>query len=193
MEMLEKRRLKLAKAIYRKYIISDGLVMKKIKPVTKSRIYERVRHAQLDSTLFEQAKQEVQEAMEAEAYPIFLKSNIFLMYAQEICTEQEIHKWELNSHNQETGSDKKEPINPQEKPNSKQEVNCLLPETGNDTQELNSLIQEPGSGKKEHKQKMDKSKQDVTRFLPKPVEKREWVESDISSANHNAPEQREQW
>lgn len=186
--MLDKRRLKLAKAIYRKYIISGGIVTMKIKPVTKSSIRERVRHSQLDSALFEQAKQEVQEAMEVEAYPIFLKSDIFLAYAREIHSEEENHKWELNSHKQETGNDKKELINSDQEPNSKPKVNGLTPETGNDKQELNSPIQEPGSGKNELKQKIENGKQEVPRFLSKLVEEREWVESEIASASHKGPE-----
>lgn len=169
MEMLDKRRLKLAKAIYRKYIIRGGIVAKKIKPVTKSSISERVRHTQLDSALFEQAKQEVQEAMEEEVYPIFLKSNVFLAYTRETCTEQETHRWELNIHKQETGSNKKDLMNSEQEPNSKQELNCL--------------IQVPGSDKKELKQKKE-----VVKFFPELAEEREWVGSDIASANHRAPE-----
>ncbi|MCI4394113.1 hypothetical protein PGIGA_G00164850 [Pangasianodon gigas] len=187
-DVLDKRRLKLAKAIYRKYIIGGGIVAKQIKAVTKSSIRERVRHTQLDSTLFEQARQEVQEAMEVEVYPIFLKSDVFLAYTREICAEQENHKWELNSHKQETGNDKKELINSEQEPNSKQEVNFLTPETGNDKQELNSPIQEAGSCKKELTQKTENDNQEVPRFLPELVEKREWVESEKASANHRGPE-----
>lgn len=186
-DMLDKRRLKLAKAIYRKYIISGGIVTMKIKPVTRSSIGERVRHSQLDSTLFEQAKQEVQEAMEVEAYPIFLKSDVFLTYVREIHSEQENHKCELNSQKQETGNDKKELINSEQEPNSKPKVNDLTPKTGNDKQEVNSLVQEPGSGKNELKQKMENGKQEVPRFLSKLVEEREWVESEKASANHKKP------
>lgn len=177
MEMLDKRRLKLAKAIYRKYIISGGIVEKKIKTVTKSHIRERVRHTQLDSTLFEQAKQEVQEAMEVEAYPIFLKSNIFLTYTREICTEPENH----NCHKQETGSDNKELINSEKEPNSKDEVNSLTLETGNDKQELTSPKQNPKGDTKEQKPEMQ-------RFPPNLAEKREWAGSEIGSANHKRPE-----
>ncbi|MCJ8748296.1 hypothetical protein PDJAM_G00163110 [Pangasius djambal] len=187
-DVLDKRRLKLAKAIYRKYIIGGGIVAKKIKAVTKSSIRERVRHTQLDSTLFEQAKQEVQEAMEVEAYPIFLKSDVFLAYTREICAEQENHTWELNSHKQETGNNKKELINPEQDPNSKQEVHFHTPETGNDKQEINSPIQEAGSCKKELKQKTENDNQEVPRFLPELVENREWVESEKASANHKGPE-----
>lgn len=145
---------------------------KKIKAATKSCVRERVCHMQLDSTLFEQAKQEVQEAMEAEAYPVFLKSDIFLTYAREICTEAE----NRNSHKQETGSEKKELINSEQELNNKQELNSLTQETGNDKQEVNSPIQEPESDR------------NVQRFLPKQEEEREWVGSEKASANHKRPE-----
>lgn len=187
--MLDKQRLKLAKAIYRKFIIRDGMVAKKIKPVTQSRICERVRHTQLDAALFEQAKQEVQEAMELEVYPIFLKSNVFLTYTREIYTEQENHKWELNCHKQETGSDQKKLIHSEQEPNSKQEANSLILKIGSDTQEVNGPIQEPGTGKRELQQNIENGKQEVQRPLPKLVEKREWVGSEIASANHKFPEQ----
>lgn len=177
MEMFDKRRLKLAKAIYRKYIISGGIVAKKIKTVTKSCIHERVRHIQLDSTLFEQAKQEVQEAMEVEAYPIFLKSNIFLTYTREICTEHENH----NCHKQETGSGNRELINSEQEQNIKEEVNSLTSETGNDKQEITSPKHDPEGDKKE--QKME-----VPWFPPNLSEKREWEESEIATASHKRPE-----
>ncbi|XP_047658976.1 axin-1-like isoform X2 [Tachysurus fulvidraco] len=177
MDLMNKRRLKLAKAIYRKYIISGGTVAKKIKPVTKSFINERVCGSQLDSALFQQAKQEVQEVMEVEVYPVFLKSHIFLKYTQEICNEWENHQWDLNSHKQETGNDKTEPINSKQEANSEQDANGLTPETGADKQEVNSKVQEPKSGKKE-----------VQRFLPEIVEKREWAESEIVPANHKTSE-----
>lgn len=180
--MLNKRRLKLAKAIYRKYIISGGIVAKKINPATKSSIYERVRHSQLDLALFQRAKQEVQEAMEVEVYPVFLKSHNFLTYTQGICAEEKNHQQELNSHKQEL-------INGEQKTNRHQEVNSYTPETGNDKQEVTNPIQEPESGKKDVKQKMENSKQDVSSFSSKLVQKREWVECGIALANHRRPEQ----
>ncbi|XP_026887705.2 axin-1-like [Electrophorus electricus] len=80
------RRLKLAKAIYRKYIADGGgagggIVAKKIKPATKAFIRGCVSRAQLDLALFEQAQVEVQAMMEDHAYPLFLKSDVYLNYA----------------------------------------------------------------------------------------------------------------
>ncbi|XP_046693122.1 axin-1-like isoform X2 [Silurus meridionalis] len=180
MEMLEdKRRLKLAKAIYKKYIISGGVVAKKIKPLTKSSIRERIRLTQLDSTLFQLAKQEVQKSMELEAYPLFLKSNIFLRCRQETCTEQEHHKHQLNIHTQETANSKEE-INHSEE----EHQDSLALETGNNKQEINRPIQEAESGKKELKHKRENGKQEVPRLSSRLVEETKWVEPEISSANH---------
>ncbi|XP_053333432.1 axin-1-like [Clarias gariepinus] len=171
-DILDKRRLRLAKAIYRKYITSGGIVAKKIKAATKSWIRERVRCAQLDSALFERARQEVQDAMEVETYPVFLRSDVYLTYAQDVSAEQEGHKWEGHGQKQETGSNKKEVMDSEQEPDSKQEVN--------------SLIQEPGSGTEELKQKEENV--EVPRFIPEVVEKREWVEPEIVSANHRGSE-----
>lgn len=169
---MDKRRLRLAKAIYRKYITSGGIVAKKIKAATKSWIRERVRCAQLDSALFERARQEVQDAMEVETYPVFLRSDVYLTYAQDVSAEQESHKWEGHGQKQETGSNKKEVMDSEQEPDSKQEVN--------------SLIQKPGSGTEELKQKEENV--EVPRFIPEVVEKREWVEPEIVSANHRGSE-----
>ncbi|KAG7316191.1 hypothetical protein KOW79_021057 [Hemibagrus wyckioides] len=158
-DVSNKRRVKLAKAIYRKYIITAGTVAKKLNPATKSFIQQRVGHSPLDTALFQQAKQEVQEVMELEVYPSFLKSHVFLKYTEEICTQN--HTWELNGHKQETGNDQKELIN------SEQQTNCR--------QEVNSQVQEPKRGT-----------EGVPRFFPELIEKREWAESEI--ANHSRPE-----
>ncbi|TTE81779.1 Axin-1 [Bagarius yarrelli] len=143
LDVINKRRLKLAKAIYRKYIISNGVVTKRIRAMTKNSLCERICHLELDSALFLQAKQEVQDGMEAEVYPLFLKSYLFLTNAQETCIEQKVQTWELNTHKQETG---------------------------NDQQEMNSSMQEPESGKKELKQKTENKQREVLQFFPEQVE-----------------------
>ncbi|XP_076839025.1 axin-1-like [Brachyhypopomus gauderio] len=80
------RRLKLAKAIYRKYIADrggagGGIVARKIKPATKAFIRGCVCRGQLDSSLFEQAQVEVQALMEEHTYPLFLTSDLYLGHA----------------------------------------------------------------------------------------------------------------
>ncbi|XP_063286757.1 axin-1 isoform X1 [Pelobates fuscus] len=75
------KRLKLAKAIYKKYILdSNGIVSRQIKPATKSFIKDCVLRQQIDSVMFDQAQTEIQSMMEDNTYPIFLKSDIYLEY-----------------------------------------------------------------------------------------------------------------
>ncbi|KAG8433370.1 hypothetical protein GDO86_017593 [Hymenochirus boettgeri] len=77
---LEKR-LKLAKAIYKKYILdSNGIVSRQIKPATKSFIKDCVLRQQIDPAMFDQAQMEIQSMMEDNTYPVFLKSDIYLEY-----------------------------------------------------------------------------------------------------------------
>lgn len=102
------RRLKLAKAIYRKYIAdnSSGIVARKIKPATKSFIRECVCRAQvcrvlLDSVLFEQAQVEVQALMEEHTYPLFLKSDVYLAFARRSSADQPSPRLSTSPGNQE--------------------------------------------------------------------------------------------
>ncbi|XP_062389134.1 axin-1-like [Sardina pilchardus] len=79
------KRLKLAKAIYRKYI-ADGSVSvaaRQIKPATRTFIRDCVSRARLDAALFDQAQTEVQAWMEENTYPLFLKSDVYLKHARE--------------------------------------------------------------------------------------------------------------
>ncbi|XP_063055260.1 axin-1-like [Engraulis encrasicolus] len=79
------KRLKLAKAIYRKYIAdgSGSVTARQIKPATRSFIRDCVSRQQLDASLFEQAQTEVQGWMEENTYPLFLKSDVYLKHARE--------------------------------------------------------------------------------------------------------------
>ncbi|KAM8961451.1 axin-1 isoform 1-T1 [Pelodytes ibericus] len=75
------KRLKLAKAIYKKYILdNNGIVSRQIKPATKSFIKDCVLKQQIDAAMFDQAQMEIQSMMEDNTYPIFLKSDIYLEY-----------------------------------------------------------------------------------------------------------------
>ncbi|XP_037670194.1 axin-1 [Choloepus didactylus] len=79
----EEKRLKLAKAIYRKYILdSGGIVSRHTKPATKSFIKDCIVRQQVDPATFDQAQTEIQAAMEANTYPSFLKSDIYLEYTR---------------------------------------------------------------------------------------------------------------
>ena len=78
------KRLKLAKAIYRKYIADgSGVAARQIKPATRTFIRDCVSRGQLDAALFDQAQTEVQAWMEENTYPLFLKSDVYLKHARE--------------------------------------------------------------------------------------------------------------
>ncbi|XP_063790890.1 axin-1 isoform X2 [Pseudophryne corroboree] len=75
------KRLKLAKAIYKKYILdNNGIVSRQIKPATKSFIKDCVLRQQIEPDMFDQAQMEIQSMMEDNTYPVFLKSDIYLEY-----------------------------------------------------------------------------------------------------------------
>ncbi|XP_058141590.1 axin-1 [Dasypus novemcinctus] len=75
----EEKRLKLAKAIYRKYILdSGGIVSRHTKPATRSFIKDCLVRQQVDPATFDQAQTEIQASMEADTYPSFLKSDLYL-------------------------------------------------------------------------------------------------------------------
>ncbi|XP_073504622.1 axin-1 isoform X2 [Phyllobates terribilis] len=75
------KRLKLAKAIYKKYILdNNGIVSRQIKPATKSFIKDCVLRQQIEPDMFDQAQMEIQSMMEDNIYPVFLKSDIYLEY-----------------------------------------------------------------------------------------------------------------
>ncbi|XP_053712583.1 axin-1-like [Synchiropus splendidus] len=79
----QEKRTKLAKAIYRKYIVDGGgIVSKQIKPATKSFIRDCVGRPHPDPAMFEQAQTEIQAMMEENTYPLFLKSDLYLEYTR---------------------------------------------------------------------------------------------------------------
>ncbi|XP_062868554.1 axin-1 [Trichomycterus rosablanca] len=79
----EEKKLKLAKAIYKKYILdSNGIVSRQIKPATKSFIKDCVMRLHIDPAMFDQAQTEIQSVIEENTYPLFLKSDIYLEYTR---------------------------------------------------------------------------------------------------------------
>ncbi|XP_030264281.1 axin-1 isoform X2 [Sparus aurata] len=79
----EEKKLKLAKAIYKKYILdNNGIVSRQIKPATKSFIKDCVTKLHIDPAMFDQAQTEIQTMMEENTYPLFLKSDIYLEYTR---------------------------------------------------------------------------------------------------------------
>ncbi|XP_023377227.1 axin-1 isoform X4 [Pteropus vampyrus] len=91
----EEKRLKLAKAIYRKYILdNNGIVSRQTKPATKSFIKDCIMKQLIDPAMFDQAQTEIQSTMEENTYPSFLKSDIYLEYTRtgsespKLCSDQ---------------------------------------------------------------------------------------------------------
>lgn len=79
----EEKKVKLAKAIYKKYVLdSNGIVSRQIKPATKSFIKDCVAKLHVDAAMFEQAQTEIQTLMEENSYPLFLKSDVYLEHAR---------------------------------------------------------------------------------------------------------------
>lgn len=82
-EGYEEKKVKLAKAIYKKYILdNNGIVSRQIKPATKSFIKDCVLKLHIDPAMFDQAQTEIQTMMEENTYPLFLKSDIYLEYTR---------------------------------------------------------------------------------------------------------------
>uniref|UniRef100_A0A3Q2VUI5 Axin-1 n=1 Tax=Haplochromis burtoni TaxID=8153 RepID=A0A3Q2VUI5_HAPBU len=77
------KRAKLAKVIYRKYIVDgNGIVSRQIKAATKSFIRDCVGKPHPDAAIFEQAQTEIQTIIEENTYPLFLKSDLYLEYTR---------------------------------------------------------------------------------------------------------------
>ncbi|XP_008284508.1 axin-1 isoform X2 [Stegastes partitus] len=79
----EEKKVKLAKAIYKKYILdNNGIVSRQIKPATKSFIKDCVMKLHIDPAMFDQAQTEIQTMIEENTYPLFLKSDLYLEYTR---------------------------------------------------------------------------------------------------------------
>lgn len=79
----EEKKVKLAKAIYKKYIQdNNGIVSRQIKPATKSFIRDCLMRLHIDPAMFDQAQTEIQSRMEEKMYPLFLKSDMYLEYTR---------------------------------------------------------------------------------------------------------------
>ncbi|KAE8594048.1 hypothetical protein XENTR_v10019427 [Xenopus tropicalis] len=82
MDPLEPKTSKTAKAIYRWYVQNSSAVSCRLKPSTRTQVKECVKNQQLNKTVFDQAQQEIQRAMEQEAFTSFLQSDICKEYAR---------------------------------------------------------------------------------------------------------------
>ncbi|XP_044137486.1 axin-related protein-like [Bufo gargarizans] len=84
MDPAEPKTSKTAKAIYRWYVQNSQAVSGRLKPSTRAQVKDCVKNQQLNRTVFDQAQQEIQRAMEQEAFPSFLQSDICREYARAI-------------------------------------------------------------------------------------------------------------
>ncbi|XP_066497856.1 axin-2 [Hoplias malabaricus] len=85
MDLKDSKTLRVAKAIYKRYVESSGVVAKQLKPATKTFIRDNVKRQQIDSAMFDQAQTEIQITMEENAYQMFLTSDIYLEYVRSGC------------------------------------------------------------------------------------------------------------
>uniref|UniRef100_A0A8D0GWY8 Axin 2 n=1 Tax=Sphenodon punctatus TaxID=8508 RepID=A0A8D0GWY8_SPHPU len=82
MDLKDTKTLRVAKAIYKRYIENNSLVSKQLKPATKTYIRDSIKKQQIDSIMFDQAQTEIQTVMEENAYQMFLTSDIYLEYVR---------------------------------------------------------------------------------------------------------------
>uniref|UniRef100_A0A8C6TES7 Axin 2 (conductin, axil) n=1 Tax=Neogobius melanostomus TaxID=47308 RepID=A0A8C6TES7_9GOBI len=82
MDLKDTKTLRVAKAIYKRYIENDSIVAKQLKPATKTFIRDNVKKLHIDSAMFDQAQMEIQSNMEESAYQQFLGSDIYQEYVR---------------------------------------------------------------------------------------------------------------
>nr|XP_004655192.2 axin-2 [Jaculus jaculus]XP_045013932.1 axin-2 [Jaculus jaculus]XP_045013933.1 axin-2 [Jaculus jaculus] len=82
MNLKDTKTLRVAKAIYKRYIENNSIVSKQLKPATKTYIRDGIKKQQIDSVMFDQAQTEIQAVMEENAYQMFLTSDIYLEYVR---------------------------------------------------------------------------------------------------------------
>uniref|UniRef100_A0AAY4AEX7 Axin-2 n=1 Tax=Denticeps clupeoides TaxID=299321 RepID=A0AAY4AEX7_9TELE len=82
MDPKEPKTLRVAKAIYKRYVESHGVVAAQLKPATKTFIRDGVKTQHVDSAMFDQAQTEIQGAMEENAYRMFLASDVYLEFVR---------------------------------------------------------------------------------------------------------------
>ncbi|KPP60108.1 hypothetical protein Z043_121913 [Scleropages formosus] len=85
MDLKDTKTLRVAKAIYKRYIENNSIVAKQLKPATKTYIKDTIKKQQIDSAMFDQAQTEIQSTMEENAYQMFLTSDIYLEFVRTGC------------------------------------------------------------------------------------------------------------
>nr|KAF6308737.1 axin 2 [Pipistrellus kuhlii] len=82
MDLKDSKTLRVAKAIYKRYVENNSVVAKQLRPATKTYIRDGIKKQQIDSIMFDQAQTEIQAVMEENAYQMFLTSDIYLEYVR---------------------------------------------------------------------------------------------------------------
>ncbi|XP_076843035.1 axin-2 [Brachyhypopomus gauderio] len=85
MDIKDAKTLRVAKAIYKRYIENTSVVSTQLKPATKTFIRDNVKRQQVDSAMFDQAQTEIQTTMEENAYQMFLTSDMYLEFGRGGC------------------------------------------------------------------------------------------------------------
>ncbi|KAM6940121.1 axin-2-like isoform 3-T3 [Xenentodon cancila] len=85
MDLKDTKTLRVAKVIFKRYIETNSIVAKQLKPATKTFIRDNIKKQQIDSAMFDQAQTEIQSYMEENAYQMFLTSDIYLEYVRTGC------------------------------------------------------------------------------------------------------------
>lgn len=82
MDLKDSKTHRVARAIYKRYVESDCVVARRLKPATKTFIRDNVKRQQIDSCMFDQAQTEIQSGMEDNAYQTFLQCDVYLEYVR---------------------------------------------------------------------------------------------------------------
>ncbi|KAJ8002094.1 hypothetical protein DPEC_G00176230 [Dallia pectoralis] len=85
MDLKDTKTLRVAKAIFKRYVENNSIVSKQLKPATKTYIRDSIKKQHIDSAMFDQAQTEIQSTMEENAYQMFLTSDIYLEYVRTGC------------------------------------------------------------------------------------------------------------
>ncbi|XP_056265812.1 axin-2-like isoform X2 [Pseudoliparis swirei] len=85
MDLKDTKTLRVAKVIFKRYVETNSIVAKQLKPATKTFMRDSIKKQLIDSAMFDQAQTEVQSDMEENAYQMFLTSDIYLEYVRAGC------------------------------------------------------------------------------------------------------------
>ncbi|CAN9510796.1 unnamed protein product [Ophioblennius macclurei] len=85
MDLKDAKTPRVARVIFKRYIETNSIVAKQLKPATKTFIRDSIKRQSFDSAMFDQAQTEIQAHMEENAYQTFLTSDIYLEFVRAGC------------------------------------------------------------------------------------------------------------